>query len=221
MTAVKICGINDPAAFDAAVEGGADWIGFVFFPASPRFVTPSDAAALSTRAPGKGPERVGLFVNPTDDEVADALDEIPLDALQLYAPSASMAARIAALRATFGLPVWQSLGIATAADLPAAITADRVLIEPRAPANATRPGGNATPLDLTLLADFHPSYPWMLAGGLTSTTVATAIAVTSAPAVDVSSGVETAPGRKDPRLIHDFIRQAKGRPGLCPGPVTR
>ena len=212
MTGVKICGINDPAGFDAAVAAGADWVGFVFFPASPRFVTPAGAAALSARAPGKGPERVGLFVNPTDDEVADALDDIPLDAVQLYAPSASITARVAALRATFGLPVWQSLGIAAAADLPNTITADRLLIEPRATPGAARPGGNATPLDLTLLAAFRPSYPWMLAGGLTPTSVAAAIATTGAPAVDVSSGVESAPGRKDPRLVLEFVRQAKARP---------
>ncbi len=214
-TGVKICGINDPAAFDAAVEAGADWIGFVFFARSPRFVTPAQAATLSARHP-RGPERVGLFVDPTDDEVADALDEIPLDALQLYAPSASMAARIAALRASFGVPVWQALGIATPADLPRTIAADRLLIEPRPAPDATRPGGNATPLDLNLLAAFRPSYPWMLAGGLTPATVAAAITATQAPAVDVSSGVETAPGRKDPRLILEFVRQARGRPEALP-----
>ena len=209
MTGVKICGINDPAAFDAAIQAGADWVGFVFFARSPRAVTPAEAADLSARHPpqaGRGPERVGLFVDPTDDEVADALDEIPLDALQLYAT----AARIAALRAAFGVPVWQALGIASAADLPARIAADRLLIEPRAAPDATRPGGNAIPLDLTRLAGFRPAYPWMLAGGLTPTNVAAAIATTAAPAVDVSSGVETSLGAKDPRLIAEFIAAAKG-----------
>ncbi len=208
---MKICGINDPAAFDAAVEAGADWVGFVFFPASPRVVTPAEAATLSARHP-RGPQRVGLFVDPSDDDIADALDEIPLDALQLYAPPN----RIAAIRATFSTPVWQALGIATAADLPRSIIADRLLIEPRPATDATRPGGNATPLDLALLANFRPPYAWMLAGGLTPTTVAAAITATKAPAVDVSSGVETAPGRKDPDLIHEFVTQAKGGPEALP-----
>ena len=109
---VKICGINDPVAFDTAVAAGADWVGFNFFPPSPRFVTPARAAELSARSPG-GPPRVGLFVDPTPEAIAAALDTVRLDILQLYGTP-----DIPALRARFGLPIWRAVGVATAADLP-------------------------------------------------------------------------------------------------------
>jgi phosphoribosylanthranilate isomerase len=205
MTLVKICGVNDPAAFDAAVAAGADFIGFNFFPASPRFVTPAQAAALSSRHHG-GPVRVGLFVAPEDHEIAAALAEIPLDALQLYVPTE----RAAALRARFGLPVWRVAGISDRADLPTdAIGADRLLIDTKPPANASRPGGNAVTFDWSLLSGWTAPCPWALAGGLTPDNVAAAIHVTAAPAVDVSSGVERAPGVKDPALIRAFVAAAR------------
>ena len=206
MTArVKICGINDPIAFDAAVQGGADWIGFVFFPASPRHVTPARAAELSARSPG-GPPRVGLFVDPTEAAIGAALDEIRLDILQLYgAPE-----RIAALRARFGLPVWRARGVAAAGDLPADTGgADAWLIEAKPPADATRPGGNAVRFDWTILRGWQAPGPWLLAGGLDPDNVAEAIRVTGADAVDVSSGVERTKGVKDPELVRAFIRNAK------------
>ena len=109
---VKICGINDPVAFDTAIAAGADWVGFNFFPPSPRFVTPARAAELSARSPG-GPPRVGLFVDPTPETIAATLDTVRLDILQLYGTP-----DIPALRARFGLPVWRAVGVATAADLP-------------------------------------------------------------------------------------------------------
>ena len=206
MTArVKICGINDPVAFDAAVQGGADWIGFVFFPASPRHVTPARAAELSARSPG-GPPRVGLFVDPTEAAIGAALDEIQLDILQLYgAPE-----RIAPLRARFGLPVWRARGVAAAGDLPADTGgADAWLIEAKPPADATRPGGNAVSFDWTILRGWQAPGPWLLAGGLDPDNVAEAIRVTGAGAVDVSSGVERTRGVKDPALVRAFIRNAK------------
>ena len=204
-TRVKICGINDPAAFDAAVQGGADWIGFVFFPASPRHVTPARAAELSARSPG-GPPRVGLFVDPTEAAIGAALDEIQLDILQLYgAPE-----RIAPLRARFGLPVWRARGVAAAGDLPADTGgADAWLIEAKPPADATRPGGNAVSFDWTILRGWQAPGPWLLAGGLDPDNVAEAIRVTGADAVDVSSGVERTKGVKDPELVRAFIRNAK------------
>jgi phosphoribosylanthranilate isomerase len=202
---VKICGINDPAALDAAASAGADWVGFVFFPPSPRAVTPGRAAALVSACPD-GPERVGLFVNPSDADVAAVLDALRLDALQLYAPTE----RVAALRARFDLPVWQAIGIARAADLPTEAGAiDRFVLEAKPPADASRPGGNATPFDWSLLRGWHAPAPWILAGGLTPETVAAAIRATGAEAVDVSSGVERTPGRKDPALIRAFIAAAR------------
>jgi phosphoribosylanthranilate isomerase len=201
---VKICGINDPAGFDTALEAGADWIGFVFFPPSPRYVTPAQAAALSSRRPG-GPPRVGLFVNPTGDDIAATLAAVPLDILQVYGP-----AEIPGLRARFGLPVWRGMGISSASDLPLqAGGADALVLEAKAPATATRPGGNAQSFDWSLLSGWRAPSPWILAGGLTPANVAEAIHVTDASAVDVSSGVERQPGKKDPVLIRAFIAAAR------------
>jgi phosphoribosylanthranilate isomerase len=203
---VKICGLNSEDAVQAAVEGGADWIGFVFFPPSPRYVTPARAAALSAGLPG-GPPRVGLFVEPEDDAVATALGAVRLDVLQLYASPA----RVAALGARFGLPVWRAVGVGDAADLPrSAEGADGLLIEAKPPRGATRPGGNAASFDWSALGGWTPPAPWLLAGGLTPANVAQAIACTGATAVDVSSGVESSPGVKDPKLIRAFIDAAHG-----------
>lgn len=203
-TQVKICGINDPFAFDTAVEAGADWVGLVFFPPSPRFVTPAQAAKLSGRVQG-GPPRVGLFVDPTGDEIAAALREVRLDVLQIYGSP-----DFAALRARFGLPIWRAKGIASAADLPADTgNADAWLLEAKPPAEATRPGGNAVSFDWSILHGWQPPGPWLLAGGLRPDNVTEAIRITGATAVDVSSGVERTKGVKDPALIRDFIRNAK------------
>ena len=201
---VKICGLNSPIAFDAALGAAADFLGFVFFPRSPRFVTPAQAAALSARVTG-GPLRVGLFVDPTQAIIAEALAVLHLDALQLYGKF-----DVAALRAHFGLPIWRAVGVAAAADLPRdPAGADRLLIEAKAPPGATRPGGNAQTFDWSLLRAWQPPCPWMLAGGLDPTNVAAAIRATRTPAVDVSSGVESAPGVKDPALIRAFIAAAR------------
>lgn len=210
-TRVKICGVNAPDAVDAALTHGADWIGLVFFPRSPRFLTPAEAAALAAslvaQRPAGGPALVGLFVEPTDEQIAATLAAVPLDILQLYATPA----RATAIATRFARPVWRSVPVATTADLPPTTDgAAALLIEPRPPATATRPGGNSTLLDWSLLADWHPAYPWLLAGGLTPDNVAAAIAATGAPAVDVSSGVETAPGVKSPALIEAFIKAARG-----------
>jgi phosphoribosylanthranilate isomerase len=202
---VKICGITEPAALAAAASAGADWVGFVFFPPSPRAITAAAAAAVSATLPG-GPQRVGLFVDPADAAVAEVLDALRLDALQLYAS----AARVAALRARFGLPVWRAVGVATAADLPdAAAGADRFVLDAKPPPDATRPGGNASAFDWSLLRRWRAPAPWILAGGLTPETVAAAIRASGAEAVDVSSGVERAPGVKDPARIRAFIANAR------------
>ena len=204
---IKICGIRDAAALDAAAEAGADWVGFVFFPPSPRWVAPAQAARLASRAPpGIGP--VGLFVEPTDADVEAVLRGVRLEALQVYAA----APRIAALRARFGLPIWRALGVGTASDLPAvAGGADRLVLEAKPPADSTRPGGNAVPFDWSLLRGWTPPVPWILAGGLSIATVGQAIRETGARAVDVSSGVESAPGAKEPALIRAFIAAARAQ----------
>lgn len=207
---VKICGLNDPAGFDAAVAAGADYVGLVFFPPSPRCLAPEAAAALSARAPAAaagGPPRVGLFVDPAEAAIEAVLAVLRLDILQLYAP----APRVAELRARFGLPVWRAVGVAAAADLPASAEgADGLLIEAKAPPGASRPGGNAVRLDWGLVRGWRAPCPWLLAGGLDPANVAEALAESGAPGVDVSSGVEGAPGRKDPALIRAFVAAAKG-----------
>jgi phosphoribosylanthranilate isomerase len=201
---VKICGINDPVAFDTAVAAGADWLGFNFFPPSPRYVTPQQAAVLSARTTAPTP-RVGLFVDPAADAIAATLEAVRLDALQVYGR-----VDIAGLRRRFGLPVWRSVGVASREDLADVDgEADRLVLEAKAPTGATRPGGNATTFDWSLLRDWRAPVPWILAGGLTASNVVEAIGATGADAVDVSSGVERERGVKDPDLIRDFIRNAR------------
>lgn len=206
MARVKICGINDPHALDAAVDHGADWIGFNFFPPSPRHVTPAQARDLSARRPG-GPLRVGLFVKPTEAAIAEVLAGVPLDILQLYGVDEA----VPALRARFRLPIWRAAGVDGTADLPLTLNgADGLVIEAKPPPDATHPGGNATRFDWTLTRDWAAPGPWLLAGGLDPENVAAAIGLSGAEAVDVSSGVESARGIKDPRRIAAFIRAARG-----------
>lgn len=212
MIKVKICGINDPLAFDTAVEAGADWIGFVFFPPSPRAVTAETAGALSGRIKG-GPSRVGLFVEPDVTTIGRVLERVKLDVLQVYGALDGLDA----IKARFGLPVWFAVGISNAADLPTeAPGANRLVVEAKPPAGATRPGGNATMFDWSILRGWSAPAPWLLAGGLTPANVATAIRETGAAAVDVSSGVERSKGVKDPALIRAFIAAAKR--AQFPGP---
>ena len=200
MTGVKICGINSPEALAAAAE--ADWVGFNFYPPSPRFVSPSAAAALMG-----GRCRVGLFVDPSDGEIADALAVASLDVLQLYAPPY----RVAEIRRRFGRPVWRSVGVSGAGDLPTGPEeVDGYVVEAKAPPGATLPAGNAISFDWTVLHGWTSPRPWMLAGGLTPDNVGAAIRASGAPAVDVSSGVERQRGVKDPALIAAFIAAARG-----------
>ncbi len=205
MARVKICGINDPDSIDAAVDGGADWIGFNFFPPSPRFVAPSYASGLAARHKD-GPPRVGLFVNPTVSMIAEALAEVSLDILQLY----GAAGGLPEFRARFGLPIWRPVGVAHASDLPISLDgADAFLLEANPPPGATRPGGNGVRFDWTLTKHWRAPGQWLLAGGLDPGNVADAVRLSGAEAVDVSSGVERAKGVKDPSLIHAFIRGAR------------
>jgi len=212
MARVKICGINDPASIDAAVEGGADWTGFNFFPPSPRFVTPSRARELMARHKD-GPPRVGLFVNATEAAIAEVLAEVHLDILQLYGTGADLPL----LRARFARPIWRPVAVAAAANLPVGLDgADALLLEAKPPADATRPGGNAVRFDWTLTRGWSPPGPWLLAGGLDPGNVMQAIRLSGADAVDVSSGVERSTGVKDPALILAFIRNARAGQGDGP-----
>ena len=205
MIRVKICGVNDVASFDTVVEEGADYVGFVFFPPSPRFITPTVAASLSARSEA-GPKRVALLVDPSDDALRDMLAVFTPDILQLNAA----AERVAAIRATFGIPVWRALGVTTASDLPQETAgADAMLIESKPPKDATRPGGNAVSFDWSILAGWKPGFDWLLAGGLNPDNVAEAVRIGQPPGVDVSSGVESSPGVKDPARIRAFIRAAR------------
>jgi phosphoribosylanthranilate isomerase len=208
---VKICGIRDADALDAVVAAGADFVGYNFFPPSPRFVAPADAAALAARHAG-GPQRVGLFVDATDDAIAAVLAAVRLDILQLQ--GAETPERAAAIRARFGLPVMKALGIAAPEDFAAveafAPVVDRFLFDAKPPPGATLPGGNAAPFEWRLLAGRAIPKPWLLAGGLTAGNVAEAIHTAGAPGVDVASGVERARGVKDPALIRAFVAAARG-----------
>lgn len=208
MIRVKICGISTDDALAAAADAGADYVGFNFFPPSPRAVTPERAAALSRARPG-GPARVGLFVDPTDDEVEAVLAVVPLDILQIHAAPA----RAAALQARFDVPAWAVVGVANAADLPSAVPGVAgLLLDAKAPPDAALPGGNAKTFDWSVLRGWTIPTPWMLAGGLTPDNVADAIRTSGVTAVDVSSGVESSRGVKDAGLIRAFITAVKSSP---------
>lgn len=206
-TRVKICGLTDPGDVAAAVAAGAGYLGFVFFPGSPRHLDPARAAALANAVP-PGLCKVALTVDATDAELDTVLAAMPADMLQLHGSESP--ARVAAIKARFGLPVMKAIGVAGPADMAAidaySDVADQLLIDARPPAGAVSPGGNGLAFDWRLLsARKYWRRPWMLAGGLTPVNVAEAIARTGARQVDVSSGVESAPGHKDAGLIRAFV----------------
>jgi phosphoribosylanthranilate isomerase len=193
----------------AAVDAGAAYLGFVFFPKSPRHVTPAEAAALALPVP-PGVAKVGLVVD-ADDGLLDAITaQVPLDMIQLHGSESP--ARVQAVRARFGLPVMKAVGIAGPGDLEdlaaQARVADQILVDAKVPKDAALPGGNGLSFDWRLLAGRRWPVPWMLAGGLTAANVGEAAGLTGARQVDVSSGVESAPGVKDPALIRAFLAAA-------------
>ncbi|MZR14846.1 phosphoribosylanthranilate isomerase [Maritimibacter sp. DP07] len=203
---VKICGLTSADAVTAAVEAGARYVGFVFFPKSPRNIAPELAAEVATQVP-PGVAKVALVVNPDDALLDEITARVPLDMLQLH--GAETPERVAEIRARYGLPVMKAVGIADAADLATLDdyvgVADQILVDAKPPKEAELPGGNGLAFDWRLLQGRHWSVPWMLAGGLTPENVALAAKLTGARQVDVSSGVESAPGEKDARLVRDFI----------------
>jgi phosphoribosylanthranilate isomerase len=217
---VKICGLSTPEALDVALEAGADMVGFVFFAPSPRHLTFERAHALASRVLERA-QKVALTVD-ADDALLDAVVEaLQPDMLQLH--GAESPARVESVRRMFGLPVMKALPIAARSDLDGipryAGIADRLLFDARAPREATRPGGLGTPFDWHLLENLDPGVPFMLSGGLDAANVGEALRITRAPGVDVSSGVERAPGEKDPDKIRAFVRAARAAAASVASPA--
>lgn len=208
-TRVKICGVNSQAALQAASEHGATYVGLVFYPSSPRAVTKDEAIALSAAAP-VGLCKVGLFVDPDDDFLDQTLQSVPLDMIQLH--GGETPERVSAIRQQFGLPVMKAVRIENSGDVGKIQSyehvADQILCDAKPRAEGELPGGNGVAFDWRLIVGRRWRAPWMLAGGLNPENVAQAIALTGADQIDVSSGVESAPGRKDPMLIKAFVEAA-------------
>ncbi|WP_119421056.1 phosphoribosylanthranilate isomerase [Desertibaculum subflavum] len=209
---VKICGLDAPDSVAMAVVEGAAMVGFVFYPPSPRNLTPEAAGRLVAGVPS-GIDRVGLFVDPKDSELGAVLAEAPLDLIQLH--GSETPARVKEVRATFKRPVIKAIKVENAADLDAASAfdgvADWLLFDAKPPKTMTNalPGGNRVSFDWTLLQGRRFKRPWLLAGGLDADNLAEAVRQSGAMAVDVSSGVEQRLGVKDPKRIQAFLRAAR------------
>lgn len=203
----KICGIRTPEVLEAAAKHGARWVGFVFYPPSPRSVAPDLGAELARMVP-TGLRSVGLFVDPTEDELEAVLGRVPLDMIQLH--GAETPERVAEIRGRWAMPVMKAIKIATVEDLSAIpayeAVADRLLFDAKPPKGvASLPGGNGLAFDWSILSGRTWSKPWMLAGGLTEANVAEAVARTGATVVDVSSSIEERPGHKTPERVERFL----------------
>jgi phosphoribosylanthranilate isomerase len=208
----KICGLASEAAVAAAVAGGAAYLGFNFYPPSPRSVSPERAAALCAAVPA-GVRRVGLFVDATDEAIQAVLNAAPIDILQFHGQESPD--RVAEARHRFGLPVMKAIAVAAPEDVLAASryedAADMLLFDAKPPRRAgALPGGNGLAFDWQLIAGHRSRRPWMLSGGLTAALLAEAVRISGATAVDVSSGVERRPGDKDPDKIREFLAIARG-----------
>jgi phosphoribosylanthranilate isomerase len=209
--AAKICGLGEDSGVAAAVAGGARFVGFVFYRPSPRYVAPERARSLAALVPS-GITRVGLFVDADDDAIARVLDEAPLDMLQFH--GAETPSRVAAAKRRFGLPLMKAISVAAPDDLAEADrfadSADWLLFDAKPPRDLAGglPGGNGIAFDWRLLGARQWPLPWMLSGGLTADNLGAAVAATEARCVDVSSGVESRPGLKDPAKIAGFLRVA-------------
>ena len=207
---VKICGLSTPEALDVAIEAGADMVGFVFFAPSPRHLGFDAAHALGSRVLERA-QKVALTVDADDELLDKVVEALQPDMLQLH--GVESAVRVEAVRRMFGLPVMKALPIATKSDLELipryAAVADRLLFDARPPREATRPGGLGRSFDWHFLENLDPGVPFMLSGGLDAGNVGEALRITRAPGVDVSSGVERAPGEKDLDKIRAFVRAAR------------
>ena len=211
---VKICGLKTPEALDVALLAGADMVGFVFFPPSPRHVDFEVARPLAARVRGRA-LKVALSVDADDAWLRASIEAVAPDMLQLHGKETPK--RVLAVKSRFRLPVMKAIAVATRDDLACvpdyAEVADRLLFDAHAPRDATRPGGLGMPFEWQLLKNIDPRAPFMLSGGLDPDNVAEAVAITRAGGVDVSSGVERAPGEKDPDKIRAFIRAARDAAG--------
>ena len=207
---VKICGLSTPETLDVALQAGADMVGFVFFPASPRHISLETARELGRQAKGRA-LKVALTVDADDATLANIVETLRPDMLQLH--GGESVARLRDIKQSFGLPVMKAIPVASSADLAGlpgyAAVADRILFDARAPKGATRPGGLGAVFDWHLLENLDLKLPFMVSGGLNAGNVADAVRITRAGGVDVSSSVERAPGVKDPELIQAFIRAAR------------
>ena len=207
---VKICGLSTAETLDVALDAGADAVGFVFFPPSPRHIAYETARVLGARVKGRA-EKVALSVDADDARLDAVVAALRPDALQLHGKETP--ARVAAIKRRFGLPVMKAIPVEARGDLAAiadyAGVADRLLFDARAPREATRPGGLGKSFDWRLLQNLDPGVPSMLSGGLDAGNVGEALRITRARGVDVSSGVERAPGQKDPDRIRAFVRAAR------------
>jgi phosphoribosylanthranilate isomerase len=208
---IKICGLRTPQALDVALRAGADMVGFVFFLPSPRHIDFATARDLGARVRGRA-QKVALSVDADDALLAASIEALSPDMLQLHGKETPT--RVLAVKARFRLPVMKAIAVAARDDLACvpdfAEVADRLIFDAQAPRDATRPGGLGQPFDWRLLKNLDPRVPFMLSGGLNPDNVAEAIALTRPGGVDVSSGVERAPGDKDPDLIRAFVRAARG-----------
>jgi len=208
---IKICGLSTPATLEAALDAGADMVGFVFFPKSPRHVDWATARALGRQARGRA-KIVALSVDVDDDALKRIGDVLAPDLLQLHGRESP--ARVKRIGELCARPTMKAIGVSAREDLAAAEpyedVADLLLIDAKPPKDAALPGGNGLPFDWGLARDFAPRRPWLLSGGLDPDTVAAAIALTGARGVDVSSGVERAPGVKDEAKIRAFVAAARG-----------
>jgi len=212
---IKICGLSTPETLEAALGAGADLVGFVRYSRSPRHVELDQGRALSRQARGRA-QRVVLLVDAQDEAIAEAVEALDPDLLQLHGHESPD--RVREIRARFGRPVMKAVGIAEEADLaalaPYGEAADRLLLDAKPPRRADAlPGGNGLSFDWRVLAALDPSVSYMLSGGLTPDNVAEAIRLTGAGAVDVSTGVESGPGTKDPARIEAFVRAARAAYG--------
>src|SRR5882724_4656880 len=207
---VKICGLSTRETLDVALQAGADMVGFVFFPASPRHIGLNTALDLGRQAKGRA-LKVALTVDADDATLANVVEALQPDILQLHGKET--VARLRDIKQAFGLQIMKAIAVETPADLASlpgyAAVADRILFDARAPKHATRPGGLGATFDWHVLENLDLKIPFMVSGGLNAANVAEAVRVTRAGGVDVSSGVESAPGIKDPDMIRAFIRAAR------------
>jgi phosphoribosylanthranilate isomerase len=218
---VKICGLSTALTLDAALEAGADMVGFVFFSKSPRHIDWATARALGRHAEGRA-KIVALSVDADDDTLKRIVDALSPDLLQLH--GSETPAQVKEIGELFARPTMKAIGVATRADLAAAAVYEGVaamlLIDAKPPKDAVLPGGNGRPFDWRLTQDFHAPLPWLLSGGLEPDNVEAAIALSGARGVDVSSGVERAPGVKDPARIRAFVAAARRAFARVPAGVS-